>query len=889
MLRLISCYVTGFGRLENFEYEFDAGLNTVLEENGWGKTTFCVFLKSMFYGLEYRRLKSLTERKHYQPWSGVPFGGSLTFSLGEKTYRVERSFGTKDAEDTFALIDVLTGAKSLDYSENLGEEIFGVDRESFEKSIFSPQGEIRTSMTDSLNAKMGDLSAAKDDMKNFDSAIGRIEEAKKVYSSTSKINPGKLMVVQREISSCRELSELIPVKEDAYEKQGILLTERNERLQKLREERSKIAERIALQSKQEQEIGALKEKKERLGSYKDELSTLDDYFTNGIPEMEEIAEVREKQGRLQALNGQYEAVASKLPSKADEGKLNELFRDKEVSEEIIASWGASAERIKELRHQGEHNRMPEEEKEKLSELKFFFSKKVPTEEEVETAMQKATELLKADTEIEVRRSHYRNLLAEKDVLEQTVSEEKGNNGIVILMFLLGVVCIAGSGIFFKFVHEDISLLLTGVFLMAGILLILLAFVKLLHIRTRRVTKREGLDEQIENAYQDLEEKENERENISSYCKNFLNGYLVTPTESMQEMIGEIQKKSLIYKQLLNEEESYNEKNSSVMEELSGLQIQLYTALGHFATLYKMDLYKDANESELLFKLNQDFRTYVEYKENKGVAGRLKKEIDALEKEIYSFLDRFDDVENEEDKLTGLEHHVRTYQRLSEQVEVLEKELEEKKEVLDLPEDAVSVEQLQAMQQEMEAEADILSEQLVRENEEYNKIAEEIENCEDAREQLEDLLEVEKEIQKKIDIYDASIKYLQAAKESFLGKYMGPLRKGLRQYLSLIYDNENSDLIAKNFSLDMDLSVTLNYHGSTKEEGYLSAGYKDLVAFCSRLALIDALYQNEKPLLVLDDPFTDLDEDKISEALKLLREIAKNRQILYFTCHKSRMP
>ena len=119
--------------------------------------------------------------------------------------------------------------------------------------------------------------------------------------------------------------------------------------------------------------------------------------------------------------------------------------------------------------------------------------------------------------------------------------------------------------------------------------------------------------------------------------------------------------------------------------------------------------------------------------------------------------------------------------------------------------------------------------------------------------------------------------------------MGPLRKGLREYLSLIYEKEDSELIAKNFSLDMDLSVQFNYHGSTKEEGYLSAGYKDLVAFCSRLALIDALYQNEKPLLVLDDPFTDLDEDKISEALKLLRDIAKNRQVLYFTCHQSRLP
>ncbi len=889
MLKLISCYVTGFGRLENFEYDFKEGLNSVLEENGWGKTTFCVFLKSMFYGLEYRRTKNLTERKHYQPWSGAPFGGSLTFSLNGKTYRVERTFGAKDAEDTFTLIDVLTGGSCEDYSANLGEEIFGVDRESFEKSIFAPQGEIKTSMTDSLNAKMGDLSAAKDDMNNFDSAIARIEEAKKEYSLNSKVNPGKLMLVQREISSCRELAELIPVKLDAYEKQGALLTERNARLLKLKEERGKIAEKIALQSKREQEIGALKEKREHLLSYKDELSDLDDYFSNGIPEAEEIAVIREKQGRLQVLNGQYEAVLSHMPSTADEGKLNELFHEKNVTEEVLSQWDASAERIKELRHQGEHNRMPQEEKEKLNELKFFFSKKVPTEEEIELASQKATELLKADTEIEVHRGHYRNLLAEKDVFEQTAAEEKGNGGSIILMALLGLVCLAGGFVFYNYIHEEISLLMTVVFLAVGGVLLLLSLVKLLHNRTRRLTKREGLGEQIEIAFQDLEEKETERENIAAYCKSFLTGYLVTPTESMQEMIGEIQKKALIYKQLLNEEEAYNEKNSAVMEELSALQIELYTALAHFASLYKMDLYQDGNETELLFKLHRDFRTYVEYKENKTVFTQLKQEKVVLEQEISAFLNRFSDIEDEEDKLTGLEHHLRTYQRLSEQVEVLEKELEEKKEILDLPEEEVSVEQLQAMQQEMEAESDILSEQLVRENEEYNRIADEIENCEDAKEQLEDLLEEEKEIQKKIDIYDATLKYLQAAKESFLGKYMGPLRKGLREYLSLIYDNDDSELIAKNFSLDMDLSVQFNYHGSTKEEGYLSAGYKDLVAFCSRLALIDALYQNEKPLLVLDDPFTDLDEDKIEEALKLLREIAGNRQVLYFTCHQSRLP
>ena len=410
----------------------------------------------MFYGMDYRRTKNLTERKHYQPWSGGTFGGSLTFSLDEKTYRIERTFGTKDSDDTFSLIDVLTGSKCEDFSSNLGEELFGVDRESFEKSIFAPQGEIKTSMTDSLNAKMGDLSAAKDDMNNFDSAIARIEEAKKVYSQNSKVNPGKLMQVQKEISSCREMAELIPAKLDAYEKQGALLNERNARLAKLKDERAKIAEKISLQSKREQEIGALKEKREQLLSCKTELANLDDYFSTGVPEIETIAEIRDKQGKLQVLNGQYEAVLSKMPSKADEGKLNELFRDKGVSEEILTEWDTSAERMKELRHRGESNQMPEEEKEKLQELKFFFSKKMPTEEEIETVSAKATELIKADTEIEVRRGHYRSLLAEKDVLEQSSEEEKGAAGSILLMVLLGLVFLAGSFVFYRYVQVDIQ-------------------------------------------------------------------------------------------------------------------------------------------------------------------------------------------------------------------------------------------------------------------------------------------------------------------------------------------------------------------------------------------------------------------------------------------------
>ena len=50
-MQLISCYVENFGRLAQFEYQFHEGVNTIVEENGWGKTTFAAFIKAMFYGI----------------------------------------------------------------------------------------------------------------------------------------------------------------------------------------------------------------------------------------------------------------------------------------------------------------------------------------------------------------------------------------------------------------------------------------------------------------------------------------------------------------------------------------------------------------------------------------------------------------------------------------------------------------------------------------------------------------------------------------------------------------------------------------------------------------------------------------------------------------------
>ena len=69
----------------------------------------------------------------------------------------------------------------------------------------------------------------------------------------------------------------------------------------------------------------------------------------------------------------------------------------------------------------------------------------------------------------------------------------------------------------------------------------------------------------------------------------------------------------------------------------------------------------------------------------------------------------------------------------------------------------------------------------------------------------------------------------------------------------------------------------------------SRGWRDAVEFCTRLSLTDALYKDsEKPFLLLDDPFVNLDDERLPAARALLESLAADYQILYFVCHKDRI-
>ncbi len=203
-MRIVRLHIENFGKLHDLDLELQEGLQIIRRDNGWGKSTLAAFIKAMFYGLPCTSRRSLkeNERKHYTPWQGGPFGGSLEFLTEDGAYRVERFFGTKEREDRFALYDLNTGLESLDYSDRLGEELFGVDRAAYGRSSFLGQQDVSVSLNDSLNARLTHVEEDAGDMRNYERAVASLEEQMKYYRKTG--NRGQIGKLEEERRNVRD-------------------------------------------------------------------------------------------------------------------------------------------------------------------------------------------------------------------------------------------------------------------------------------------------------------------------------------------------------------------------------------------------------------------------------------------------------------------------------------------------------------------------------------------------------------------------------------------------------------------------------------------------------------------------------------------------------------
>lgn len=78
---------------------------------------------------------------------------------------------------------------------------------------------------------------------------------------------------------------------------------------------------------------------------------------------------------------------------------------------------------------------------------------------------------------------------------------------------------------------------------------------------------------------------------------------------------------------------------------------------------------------------------------------------------------------------------------------------------------------------------------------------------------------------------------------------------------------------------------MNIYSSDRliDYGKLSEGTKETVFFAFRLAVLDHLFPSGGGVIILDDPFTDMDTDRTKQSCELLKDIAKRHQVIFLTC------
>jgi uncharacterized protein YhaN len=136
-------------------------------------------------------------------------------------------------------------------------------------------------------------------------------------------------------------------------------------------------------------------------------------------------------------------------------------------------------------------------------------------------------------------------------------------------------------------------------------------------------------------------------------------------------------------------------------------------------------------------------------------------------------------------------------------------------------------------------------------------------------------------EKKKKVYDVTREALDEAYKQTLSKAASVLEKELGRYISTITDGRYSrvtidekDLSIWTFSPENGEKVNvLQLSKATQDQFYISA----------RFALVKLITEGKRPPLLLDDPFVNFHQKRLSRMMVLLQELARENQILLFTC------
>lgn len=295
---LKKCHVENYGKLQQFDYDFNDNLNIILHENGWGKTTFASFIKAMLFGLPQTTKQDLdeNERKKYTPWQGGIFGGWLEFELDNKNYRIERFFAEKQSKDKFALYDLSTN--QLINEPDFVQKKLGINANTFMRSTFI-QHNYTSPNDESIKEKLGKL------IENQDlNSLADVDKKLLTYQTNLELlrgKGGKIYQLQTNLDDVLNKKEICKNAKIEQEKLDGIYKDNLNKLNIINEKLNKLRAQIQNINDERTKSVIIKqsqEKQNELQRIQSERQAIIDFFKNSIPTQDLIDDLAEKQNEL---------------------------------------------------------------------------------------------------------------------------------------------------------------------------------------------------------------------------------------------------------------------------------------------------------------------------------------------------------------------------------------------------------------------------------------------------------------------------------------------------------------------------------------------------------------------------------------------------------------
>lgn len=868
-MEIVKIHINNFGKFHDLDIDFKKGVNSFLYENGWGKTTLSVFIKSMFYGMEHTSSKDeeKNEKLKYSPWQGGVYGGSMIFSHNGKEYLLNRTFGLKKNEDTFELRDLKTNKISSDFTENLGTELFGINRDSYARSVFVTLKDSPVGSAD-ITAKLNNL-VESGDISNFEEAAEILEKKAKELQGRNK-GAGEIPAIQQKIDNDRYYIEEIDSKlkqNETYEKK---VSEIQKEIQELKRQQESIATQISLCAKFESKA-RYEQLKNDLKKSEEEKKVLCDFFNGQIPDDDVVK-------KIDSISNDFTTVESNIKNQSATQSEKDFYEDlknyfagdiplKSQIEECLKT----DNEYKNFKQAQSAKKLTEQESAELDSLNKKYGGSDISEEKINVCIDDISKVQAEKTKI----GELKNELFAKENELNTLLQQKQKNPKRIVFIVLGILC-AAAGIFGFFMNYTVlGISGSAVFLLFAVLAV--------------ISKGKKLDfpeneQEISSLKNEILEKQSHAESLEAAYTNFIKKYC---SEENSE-IGALAKISTEYSgytRLLQKQNDYKNwldaqkftpeeyenkiraftKRYCKTENISSVSADIQILNEKLSKLEALKKKIDADSENLKIQQQEKDRLeaiFAQYKTEKTLS---------FAEQALQIHNKLTEIKNVENQILSEKNKIDSFKNdPNNNIESLENLTKPEKSV-DVLQDELSVvaDEISSKNKALAACQKIISDNLS-----------DTEKKDDIETEIERLSIEKREKTAEYQIFTKTLELLQKAKENLDANYSDPMKKGFEKYVKMLGSSVN-------LIINTDLEVLLDDNGKTHKTNSLSDGYKDMVNFCSRMALVDSLFENVRPPIILDDPFVNLDDEKVPNALQLVKEISKENQIIYFACHKSR--